>query len=112
MLSDETRKDQLAELDRESAQAVDVLREVWSASGQSRADLEDAFGSQKSCKRMQDVGFDDIAVLAWGGDPPGPPAADGDRQSAWQAMLEREGKLDRSGGSVRDLVFGLKDSSR
>ena len=111
MLSDETSKDQRAELDRESAQAVDVLREVWSASGQSRADLEQAFGSQKSCKRMQDVGFDDMAVLAWGGDPPGPPAG-GDLRSAWRATLEREGKLDRSGGSVRDLVFGLRDTSR
>jgi hypothetical protein len=99
VLSEEINKDQRAGLDRESAEAVEVLREVWSASGQSRADLEEAFGSQKSCQRMQDVGFDDIG----GG---------GDIRSAWRAALERDGKLDRSGGTVRDLVFGPKDSSR
>jgi hypothetical protein len=78
---------------RESADAVEVLREVWSASGQSRDDLEEAFGSARSCKRMQDVGFEDMA--------------DGDDvRTAWRATLEREGKLNEAGGSVRDLVLG------
>jgi len=70
-----------------------VLRSVWSASGQSRDDLEEAFGSAKSCKRMQDVGFDDMAE----GD---------DVRTAWRATLEREGKLNEAGGTVRDLVMG------
>ncbi len=98
VLSEETGNDQRAELARESVEAVEVLREVWSASGQSRADLAEAFGSQKSCKRMQDVGFDDMG----GGH---------DIRAAWRATLERDGKLNRSGGSVRDLVFGPADSS-
>ena len=74
--------------------AVDVLREVWSAKGQSAADLDEAFGAQKSCKRMQDVGFDGMA------------SGDDDMRAAWRATLEREGKLDHRAGSVRDLVLG------
>lgn len=86
----------------ESEDAVEVLREVWSAKGQSAADLHEAFGAQKSCKRMQDVGFDGMAT----GD------GDGDMRSAWRATLERDGKLDRGAVSVRDLVLGPQDSSR
>ncbi len=85
--------------DREPDDAVEVLREVWSAKGQTAADLEEAFGSAKSCKRMQDVGFEDMA------------SGDGDMRAAWRATLEREGKLDASAGSVRDLVLEPPDSS-
>lgn len=74
--------------------ALEVLREVWSAKGQSAADLDEAFGAQKSCKRMQDVGFDGLA------------AGDGDMRAAWRATLERDGKLDQRARSVRDLVLG------
>jgi hypothetical protein len=88
--------------DREPDEAVEVLREVWSATGQTSADLEEAFGAQKSCKRMQDVGFEDLAS----GD------SDGDLRAAWRATLEREGKLGPSAGSVRDIVLGPPDSSR
>jgi hypothetical protein len=41
------------------------------------------------------VGFDDFAA-----------GQDGDLNAAWRARLEREGKLNRSGGSLRDLVLG------
>jgi len=80
----------------EPADALDVLREVWRSQGQAAADLNDATGEKKSCKRMADagVGFDDFAV------------GEVDMASAWRARLEREGKLNRSGGSVRDLVLG------
>jgi hypothetical protein len=69
---------------------------VWRAQGQTAADLDDASGEQKSCKRMTDagVGYDDFA------------AGESDPASAWRARLEREGKLNRSGGSIRDLVLG------
>ena len=79
----------------ESAEAVDVLREVWRSTGQSAADLDDS--CEKSCKRMTDagVGFEDFAGQT-----------DEDRIEAWRSRLEREGKLSRSGGSVRDLVLG------
>lgn len=99
VLSRDYRQEQAAGRKREPDDAVEVLREVWSAKGQSAADLDEAFGAQKSCKRMQDVGFDGMA--------PG----DGDMRAAWRATLEREGKLDHSAGSLRDLVLGQPDSS-
>jgi hypothetical protein len=73
---------------------VEVLREVWSAQGQTETDLDDVFGAQKSCKRMADVGFDDMV-------------SDGqDLRSAWRTTLERDGKLKPGTGSVADLVLG------
>jgi hypothetical protein len=43
---------------------------------------------------MADVGFDGMA------------GADGDLRTAWRRTLEREGKLNPEGGSIRDLVLG------
>jgi hypothetical protein len=77
----------------EPDEAVEVLREVWSARGQSSADLDELFGPAKSCKNMRNVGFDDMA---------GP---DGDLRSAWRDALERDGKLGR-GTPIADLVLG------
>jgi hypothetical protein len=37
-------------------------------------------------------------------------APDGDKAAAWRATLAREGKLSRSGGSLRDLVLGQDES--
>jgi hypothetical protein len=84
----------------ESADALEVLREVWRGQGQTAAELDD-LSCEKSCKRMTDagVGFEDFAG-----------EKDVDRIMAWRARLEREGKLSRSGGSVRDLVLGPQDS--
>jgi hypothetical protein len=84
----------------ESADALEVLREVWRGQGQTAAELDD-LSCEKSCKRMTDagVGFEDFAD-----------EKDVDRIVAWRARLEREGKLSRSGGSVRDLVLGPQDS--
>ena len=76
-------------------QALEVLREVWSAQGQSAEDVEEACGTTKSCQRMTDVGFDGLAD-----------ETDGDLRLAWRTQLAREGKLDRGAGSVRDLVLG------
>lgn len=82
----------------ESAEALDVLREIWRGQGQTAADLESECG-QKTCKKMDDagVGFEDFAP-------------DGDRAAAWRAILAREGKLSRSGGTVRDLVMGQDEA--
>jgi hypothetical protein len=79
---------------RQPDEALDVLREVWSAQGQTSADLDEACGSTKSCKRMADVGFDGLAD------------ADGNLAAAWRSRLEREGKLNREGGSLADLILG------
>ena len=76
-------------------EALEVLREVWSAQGQSSEDVEEACGTTKSCKRMTDVGFDGLAE-----------ETDGDLRLAWRTQLAREGKLNQGGSSVRDLVLG------
>lgn len=83
------------------ADALDVLRDVWRSRGQTTADLVDPSGEQKSCKRMSDagVGYEDFAA---GGE---------DLNAAWRARLEREGKLNSSGGTVRDLVMGSAEAS-
>jgi hypothetical protein len=86
----------MSEMCAEPADALDVLRAVWRSQGQTAGDLDDESGEKKSCKRMADagVGFDDFAV------------GEEDLASAWRVRLEREGKLNRSGGSIRDLVLG------
>jgi hypothetical protein len=77
-----------------------VLREVWSAQGQSAEDVEEACGPAKSCQRMSDVGFAGLAD-----------ETDGDLQLAWRTQLAREGKLNQGAGSVRDLVMGPRSES-
>jgi hypothetical protein len=78
--------------------AVDVLRAVWAAEGRTagtaRDELDEACGPTKSCKNMQLVSFDGMAE-------PG-----SDLRAAWRDRLAREGKLNESGGTIRDLVLG------
>lgn len=82
-------------------EALEVLRSIWSAQGQTSADLEEACGNTRSCQRMTDVGFDGLA------------GANEDLRTAWRSRLAREGKLNAEGGSVRDLVLGSdQDQSR
>jgi hypothetical protein len=80
--------------------AVEVLRMVWAAGGQDRTDLDEALGAQKTCKNMRHVGFDGLAEHG------------SDLRSAWRERLEREGKLDPSGGTIRDLILGRPPSAR
>jgi hypothetical protein len=84
----------------QSGEALEVLREVWRSQGQGIDDLDDCEGSQKTCKKMADVGFDDFG------------AGEADLNAAWRARLEREGKLAPAGASVRDLVMGPPAESR
>jgi hypothetical protein len=88
------------EMTARSGEALEVLRELWRSQGQGVSDLDGPDASQKSCKKMADVGFDDFA--------PG----DADLGAAWRAKLEREGKLADSVGSVRDLVLGPDQAQR
>ena len=76
-------------------EVLGVLREVWSAQGQTAEDVEEACGPARSCKRMTDVGFDGLAE-----------ETDGDLRLAWRTQLAREGKLNQDAGSLRDLVLG------
>jgi hypothetical protein len=87
------------DMSREPEEALEVLREVWSAKGQSTADLDEASGHGKSCKRMAGVGFGELD-----GD-------DADLRVAWRDRLEREGKL-KPGSSLRDLVLGSAQPRR
>jgi hypothetical protein len=87
-------------MSREPDETLEVLRGVWSAQGQTAADLDEAAGEGRSCKRMADVGFDDMA-----GD-------NTDLRAAWRSRLEREGKLNPDGGSLADLVLGSAESGR
>ncbi len=95
---DERGQAAAAGADRETDDAAEVLREVWSASGQTSEELEHLLGPSKSCRNMQNVGFD--ALAGSGG---------GDLRTAWRATLRREGKLSRRPGSVLDLVMGPAD---
>jgi hypothetical protein len=76
-------------------EVLEVLREVWSARGQTAENVDDDCGPVKACKRMADVGFDGLAE-----------ETDGDLRLAWRTQLAREGKLNQGTGSVRDLVLG------
>jgi hypothetical protein len=78
-------------------EALEVLRGVWTGQGQSRAELDEACGPKKVCKRMVTVGFDGMAE-------------DGDLPAAWKATLRREGKLSSGAGSIRDLVLGTQEA--
>jgi hypothetical protein len=92
----------MSDMGAEPAEALDVLREVWRSRGQSAADLDDSC-EQKSCKKMDDagVGFDGFAQSEGEEDP----------ATAWRTRLAREGKLNRAGGTVRELVLGSADAS-
>ncbi len=79
-------------MSREPDEALDVLRGIWSAQGQTSADLDD-IGTGKSCKRMADIGFGEVD------------GAENDLRAAWRDRLQREGKLSKDGGSVADLVL-------
>jgi hypothetical protein len=80
--------------------ALQVLRGVWSAQDRGSVHPEDD-GTTKICKKMAAVGFDGLAS-----------EADGDLRTAWRARLEREGKLNPSGGSIADLVLGPAEARR
>jgi hypothetical protein len=73
--------------------AVEVLRTVWSAEPTTSDDLE-ALPVAKACKNMKDISFDGMAE-------PGVAL-----RHALPDRLQREGKLNTSGGSIRDLVLG------
>jgi hypothetical protein len=80
----------------EPDEMVNVLRSVWQAADTS--ELDEACGPQKSCRNMRQVSFDGLAQ-------PGT-----DLQVAWRDRLRREGKLDESAASLRDLVLGPDQS--
>lgn len=71
----------------------DVLQSVWTVD-HDHSGLDEDCSPTKPCRNMRVVTFDGFAESG------------GDVAAAWRKQLEREGKLDKSGGSLRDLVLG------
>jgi hypothetical protein len=92
----------------EGAQALSALRGIWKAQGQTSADLDEVCGNTTACKSMEAVGFqglgDDIETPTKAN-----PSVGNNLRAAWKTKLEREGKLNSQGSSVRDLVFGSSE---
>lgn len=80
-------------------QPPETTLEMWSADSDSAMAFDEDCSPTRVCRNARDFSFEGIAE---GG---------GDLQSAWRALLEREGKLRGSGETVRDLVLGPRDSS-
>ncbi|MHA6795150.1 hypothetical protein ACVGVM_16785 [Pseudonocardia bannensis] len=91
----------------EQRQAMSVLRGIWSARGQTSAELEERFGTghTKVCRNMKDIGFGGMAPDAVPSGPEGTNTpVDPDLRSAWRARLEREGKLRPGGVSIGEMI--------
>jgi len=74
--------------------ARQVLRSVWEVQGNPAAELDEECSPNKACKNMQGITFDGFAEEGT------------DLRTAWREKLAREGKLNGSSGSIRDLVLG------
>jgi hypothetical protein len=98
--------------DRAGAEALSVLRGIWSAQGQTSAELAERLGvgpggtgQGKVCKNMKDIGFGGMAPGAAGTGPEGTNTpVDSELRSAWRNRLEREGKLHPHGLSVGEIA--------
>jgi len=82
-----------------SDDAKDVLKSVWEAQGDPALTLDDECSPTKVCRNMQGITFDGFAEEGT------------DLRLAWRQKLEREGKYNTSGGSIRDLVLGSDSQS-
>ncbi|OLT13829.1 hypothetical protein BJF78_20965 [Pseudonocardia sp. CNS-139] len=87
-----------------SEDTLTVLRDIWSASGQTSAQLEEQLGGRggKVCKNMARIGFGGMAHDHGGGDTNTP--VDEDVRAAWRARLARDGKLDPHARSIGETL--------
>lgn len=69
------------------------VQSVWMVS-HDHYDLDEDCSPTKPCRNMRGVSFDGYAEEG------------SDIGAAWRAHLAREGKLDKSAGTIRDLVLG------
>jgi len=81
-----------------SEDARKILREVFDAQGDASATLDEECSPTKTCRNMVGVTFDGYAE-------PG-----SDIGAAWRQKLAREGKLNTSGESIRDLILRAAES--
>lgn len=71
----------------------DVLQSVWLVS-HDHFEMDEDCSPTKPCRNMKGVTFDGYAEEG------------ADIGAAWRAQLAREGKLDKSAATIRDLVLG------
>ena len=83
----------------DSDHADDVTDAMWSAGATETRSLDEDCNPNRICRNARAFSFDGFAEE--GGDVP----------AAWRETLAREGKLNTSGDSIRDLVFGSPPSS-
>jgi hypothetical protein len=108
MSQDDKNAKPTASLPEEGQQALSTLRGIWSAQGQTSADLDEACGNTKACKNMDNVGFGGLAESD--NTPAKAQQSVGNNvRAAWKTKLEREGKTSTQTGSVRDLIFGSSE---
>jgi hypothetical protein len=74
----------------------EALQSVWMVD-HDHSELDEDCSPTKACRNMRGVTFDGYAES---GDDVG---------AAWRAQLAREGKLDKSEGTIRDLVLGSSE---
>ena len=73
----------------------DETRSVWTVDQEiGTTTFDENCSPTRVCRNAREFGFEEIA------------ADGGDVGSAWREKLAREGKLDRSAPSIRDLVLG------
>ncbi len=77
----------------------DVTHTMWSSADAAESSLHEDCNPNRVCRNAREFSFDGFAEE--GGDVP----------AAWRETLAREGKLNTSGDSIRDLVLGPQTSS-
>lgn len=74
----------------------EALQSVWTVD-HDHSGLDEDCSPTKPCRNMRGVTFDGYADSG------------GDVAAGWRAQLDREGKLDKSEGTIRDLVLGSSE---
>ena len=75
-------------------QLIDMTKEIWSEPDPDQMLVDADCSPSKTCKNMVGVSFDGFAESG------------SDLGQAWREKLEREGKRNEDGKSLRDLVLG------
>lgn len=100
----------------EGQEALSLLRNVWSAHGQTSQDIEQSSSgaSGHSGKSSHPRGCKDLTFEAMAEEVE-PTTDTGEAVStlrtAWRKKLEEDGKLEREGKTLRDIVLGDADST-
>jgi hypothetical protein len=82
-----------------SDQSEDVTSTMWSSPDTEASSLDEDCNPNKVCRNAKAISFEGFAEEG------------GDVKAAWRETLAREGKLNTSTESVRDLVLGPPPSS-